>query len=483
MQIPRFVRSFFSVLVLFAGLCWSCQPETYQTNLKDALQFSSDTLRFDTLFTETGSVTAWLKVRNTGNQPLRIASIRLRNGGIQGYKMNLDGRVGTHFEQVEIPAKDSLFLFVSVATPQLNSFEPVFLQDAVLFESENSSRQVELESWAWDAETFNGRVFSSDTTLTADRPYRIFDSLVVAPNVTLTLGPGVTLYLHDKALVKVYGKIVAEGTKDAPIRFRGDRLDWVIPGFPYDFYPGQWGYIHLTAQSAGNVFDGVDIHGAFYGIVADTSMQSGTKLTLRNSRIHNMIYTCLWSNSAKLDVANCQLTNSGEYTVALVGGEARFVHCTLANYQWLASRNGETLALVNVLTDEKDDSKTAGFPLSAHFLNCIVAGSETHEILTAKSTAFGWDVEFERSLLKSDTLSAARALVKFCSYDENPRFKSLGSIAEHYIYDFSIDSISPAKDAGNVSTLTTYPFDINGVSRNADGKPDMGAFEWSPNSH
>jgi hypothetical protein len=476
----NYFRLILPTVMLLTGLLMACQSETYLTDISNKLEFSQDSLRFDTLFSETGSTTAWITLRNKSSQPMRIQTVRLRNNGTDGFRLNLDGEPGTRFEQVEIPAHDSMFLFVSVTVPRLGSFEPVLLSDAVVFETENSTKQIALDAWAWDVETLSGRVFNSDTTLTADRPYRIFDSLVVASNATLTLQPGVKLFFHDKSILRVYGRILAQGTLEEPVQFRGDRLDKVIPRFPYDFYPGQWGYIHLTSQSSGNEFEYADIHGAYYGIVADTSEQVSLKATLRNSRIHNMIYTCLWSNGAKLDLANCQLTNSGDYTVALVGGNARFVHCTLANYQWLVTRDGPTLALVNFLSDETDETKLYGYPLSAHFLNCIVAGNQESEILTGKSNTYSWDVQFERSLLKSDTLTAAQALVKFCSYDTDPHFKSLGSIAEHYLCDFRIDSLSPAKDAGSVSTLSTYPFDLNGVSRITDGKPDMGAFEWKP---
>jgi hypothetical protein len=41
-----------------------------------------------------------------------------------------------------------------------------------------------------------------------------------------------------------------------------------------------------------------------------------------------------------------------------------------------------------------------------------------------------------------------------------------------------LDTLSPAKDAGLSSILTTEVFyDLNNVSRTSDGKPDIGAFE------
>jgi hypothetical protein len=461
----------------------SCNPDQVVTDPGDALSFSQDTLSFDTLFTNVGSTTAWLKIRNTGSNLIRIRTVRLQSEGSSGFRIRLDGEEQTRFDGVEIEAHDSLYLFVSLKAPVQSLFEPVQIEDAVLFETDGPLKKLVLNAWAWQAEFWRGKKVTADTTLTADRPYVIYDSLVVAHGTTLNIQPGTTLFFHDKAFLKVYGRIVAEGNLNRPVRFRGDRLDQVVSGFPYDFYPGQWGYLQLAPSSMGNVLNYVDIHGANYGIVADSSLLSGLKLKLSNSRIHNMMYSCLWSSGTELEISNSQLTNSGGPTVAVIGGSVRFTHCTIANHQWLATRDGATLVLTNYITQESGADHPFESPLYARFLNTIVSGSQTSELAFWKKEEFGWDVEFDHCFLRSSELKADLATVNSCIYGSDPRFLKLGSSLEKYECDFRIDSLSKVKDAGNTSTLGDYPLDINGLSRSIDGKPDIGAFEWVSGQH
>jgi hypothetical protein len=54
----------------------------------------------------------------------------------------------------------------------------------------------------------------------------------------------------------------------------------------------------------------------------------------------------------------------------------------------------------------------------------------------------------------------------------------LGYEVDKYKFDFRIDSLSPAKNIGSTNYLSTYPIDLNGISRTIDNLPDAGAYEW-----
>jgi len=54
---------------------------------------------------------------------------------------------------------------------------------------------------------------------------------------------------------------------------------------------------------------------------------------------------------------------------------------------------------------------------------------------------------------------------------DDPRFKDIAK------WNFELDSLSPAKDIGDITIATNFPVDLKGVNRLADGKPDLGAFE------
>jgi len=475
---PRQKALFVFVLllnVLLSALV-SCSNEEIVTNPGGDLRFSADTLTFDTLFSTVGSTTSWLRVRNMGDKTIRIASISLQSGGASGFHLNLDGEANTAFTNVEIPPHDSLFLFIQVKTNQQGTSTPVKVTDAVLFDTDGPRKQIVLEAWSWDASFWRGKVITADTTLSPNKPIVIYDSLVVAENVTLNMLPGTTLYFHDKAFMKVNGTLSAIGTHDAPITLRGDRLDMVLPNYPYDYYSGQWYFLQLAPTSYNNRFEYVDIHGAYYGIIADSSSLNLSKLKMYNSMVHNMVYSCVWSNTSNMEFGNCQLTNSGSYTVAQIGGNAQYTHCTIANYQ--DGRDGPALILVNSLSDSKDTSIIRAYPMSATLNNCIVFGSRTDEVGLGKRENIAWAASFWNCLLRATSIPITLASVTNCKYASDAKFLKLGSEDDKYVFDFRLDSISPAWNIGSTTFLSSYPLDRNGISRTIDNKPDAGAYEW-----
>ena len=71
------------------------------------------------------------------------------------------------------------------------------------------------------------------------------------------------------------------------------------------------------------------------------------KLTLENSVIHNVGGEGLGLYHCRASVGNTQISNTLGHCVAVVGGWAEFVHCTLAQfYPWDAAR-GDALYLAN----------------------------------------------------------------------------------------------------------------------------------------
>ena len=472
----KIVPAVLLLLSVLLSVLAGCTADEVVTNPGKDLTFSTDTLSFDTLFSTVGSTTAWLRIRNEGSKIVRIASISLQSGGTSGFHLNLDGASNTSFTNVEIPAHDSLFLFVEVNARKQGSPNPVKVSDAVLFDTDGPTKRIALEVWSWDAVFWKGKVLSADTTLTSAQPIVIYDSLIVAENTTLNIQPGTKLYFHDGAFMRVKGTLSAIGTNDSPIQFRGDRLDYILPNYPYDYESGQWYYVQLAATSFNNRLEFVDIHGAYYGIIADSSSTSQSKLKMYNSVIHNMVYSCLWTNTSRIEIGNTQLTNSGSYTVAQIGGTSSFIHCTIANYQ--VQRDGPALILVNSLTDSKDTSIVRAYPMTAEFRNCIVFGNRTDEVGLGKRDHIDWAASFWNCLLRASSIPINLATVTFCKYATDAKFLKLGSEADKYVYDFRLDSISPARNIGSITLLESYPVDKNGISRTLDGKPDAGAYEW-----
>lgn len=471
-QLPLLLFSLF----LIAAISFSGCTEDNIFEGKNGLSFSQDTVSFDTLFSTIGSSTAWLKVINNDNKALTISSVRLKSGGESGFQINLDGENALSFSNIVIPAHDSLFLFIQLKSFTQNSDKPKFIEDAVLFETELGFKQIVLEAWSWDAIIWKGKTIKSDTTITSVKPYIIYDSLVVAANATLNIQEGTTFHMHDGSKIIVRGTIKAKGSQSAPVTFRGDRLEYILKDFPYEYNPGQWHYIQLTSGSFGNEFDQVRIRGGYYGIVADSSSLDFPKFTMTNTVIHNFVYTGLWSQNCNYTVSNSEISNSGSYTVCLIGGKYVFTHCTLANHTGLVTRDGPLLVLANYTVDSLKNE--IPWPLDATFRNSIIYGSVTEEIGLAISSdqSIGSSLYFKNCLIR--TKSDLSTISSDCLFNKTPNFLKLGIPKDKYAFDFRVDSISPALGKAAKEFSIPLPTDMYGVDRLTDDAPDIGAYEF-----
>ncbi|MFA6589370.1 MAG: hypothetical protein WCS66_03395 [Bacteroidales bacterium] len=438
------------------------------------LRLPLDTLSFDTLFSNIGSTTARIKIYNPHQQKLLISDIGLKTQGNSGFRLSVDGIPSMTFSDVELLPRDSLYLFVEITAGYQGVSSPVLIEDAVYFITNGHHQEIILQAYAQDALIWRGKRIEQDTLLKDELPYLIYDSLVIDPGVTLSIDPGVRLHFHDQAAVVVYGCIKAKGDIDNPVIFRGDRLDKLFLDFPYEYYPGQWYGIYLDKESYGNEFDRVEIRGAYYGIIADSSSLEQRKLEISNSQLFNMVYSNLYSIHSNIRVNNSLLANSGSYTLLVLGGDAEFVHCTIANYQRLVNRDGPALALANFLGEE---GKTpVYYPLQkADFINSIIYGSQLDELGLgiAEESAHAF---FFRNCLIRNSVELAQEFAQACIYNEDPAFFSTG---KDYLYNFRIDSLSAGINMGLESFALDLPFDLDGNSRVADTAPDLGAYEWS----
>ncbi|MCD8318696.1 MAG: hypothetical protein LUC45_07620 [Paraprevotella sp.] len=458
---------------------------SFTTNRAALLSFSTDTVQFDTVISTIGSSTRQLMVYNRNGDGLRIASVRLQKGNDTHFRVNVDGSYlepesGARAYDFEVRKGDSICVFAEVTMPENGQDAPVALDDTLIFTLESGVEQsVMLAAVGQDAYLWRGKVIDSDTLLEAGRPIVIYDSLSVKEGVTLSMNPGVELYFHDGANLWVHGRIAAAGTMTQPVVFRGDRTDRMFDYLPYDNTPSHWGGIRLEKTSAGNLFDYVDIHSASYGIACDSSSTDTTKLTLTNSVIHNVGGEGLGIYHCRAYVGNTQVSNTLGHCVAVVGGWAEFVQCTLAQfYPWDASR-GDALYLSNRWLE-------MDYPLEhAYFLNCLVTGYADDVIMgNLKDDQNDVDYYFGNCVLRTVESEDAARFVNVVyekkgdqgtGQDQFKRFDT-----DNYLYDFRLDSLSVARDKGALEWAKRYPTDPYGVSRVSDAGPDAGCYEFAP---
>lgn len=472
------------LLVLSSVLSVSCEDEeTYTTSPSALLDFSADTVRFDTVFTTIGSSTQLFKVYNRGSESLMLPSIRQASGGRSGFRVNVDGMSGTEFADVEVRDGDSLYVFVEVTVDPRNEDNPFLLRDSLQFHLQSGLyQQVQLEAYGQDMIVLRGISFATDTTLTGERPYVVYDSLCVDSGATLRLSEGVRLHFHSGAFMRVDGTLRAEGSVERPVVFRGDRLDNMFDYLPYDRMDNQWGGIILGASSYDNYLNHADIHSGGWGIRCDSADVALNKLTIENSVIHNVAGDALSAVNGRLWVGNSELTNAGRHCLSVRGGDVQVFFSTLASFSPWAYQ-GEAVSLSNEWC-----------PLiRAEFRSSIITGrfyspNDLKLWPTSEPDSLTFNYRFDHCLisvpidsLRGDTLPGGRysnVRVDSVGYEVS-RMKNFPLIdTDIFFYDFSLDSLSQAIGAGNRDdALNLYPLDRLGRSRLEDEAPDAGAQE------
>ena len=454
-------------LVLFPA----CDDENFSADPSLALSFSQDTLRMDTILAGIGTSTHILKVYNRNKESLIISSIVLADAANSGFRINVDGMKGNSFYDVEIRSKDSLYVFIEATLAPQDSDEPVFRKDSIVFITNTNRQNVKLLAYGQDFVSLRQKEITQDTLISSARPIVIYDSLSVKEGARLTIGAGTRFYFHGKSSIQVHGQLVAEGTLEAPVVFRGDRTDKMFSNLPYDRLPGQWDGIRFHTSSYDNSLNFVDIHGGIYGIRCDSSAIDQKKLTLTNSVIRQVSGNGLEMTSCQASIGNCEISNAGKNCVSLLGGNYKFVHCTLANYYSWDIKQGVALAL-------KNESGEIAYPIiNAAFHNCIIAGSSNDEINGSRSddSSIAFDYLFSHCLINSVEEKNDKIINVTWKKDDN--FLLTDKRGEQ-LFDFQLTPKPAAINIGLSEDAQDFPLDLKGMPRTIDEAPDAGCYEW-----
>ena len=479
----RIVTPLILLFILAINLL-SCDglDENYSTNPSHRLSFSVDTLSFDTVFTTIGSATKEFMIYNQNDKPLLITDIMLAGANATGFRINVDGRKGDYFHDIRIGANDSLYVLAEVTVDPNSSNQPLLIDDSIIFTVNGLKQTVILEAFGQNVNLYKGGTFlTKDTELKAERPYLIYDSLIIDKGVTIKIEPGALFYMHDKAKIINHGTLLANGKRDAPIIFRGDRLDFILNDvLPYDRTPSQWGGIFFGAESFDNILDYVIIRNGQTGLTLEESTPDKSKVKISNSQITNMGGNLFWAFNCNAEITNTELTNAGDSVVALLGGKYTFIHCTIANYITLAKRTYACLTLAN-----NADKKT--FPLDATFENCIIDGSFSAgknqyagEISLSNEEGTAFNYYFNHCVIKSKGENNSN-FNEVLFTEKSPSFRYLGGEKNKYVFDFRPDSATTL-GVGKADIFVTqkYPIDRYGINRLTNNGPDIGAYEFVP---
>lgn len=465
----------FSIFFLFSVL-YSCTNEEYTISSSDYLVFSKDTIRMDTVFSNIPTSTKDIWVYNKNNKNIKLTSVKLDRGNQSGFRVNIDGiylgpNIGYQTNEVDIPANDSIRVFVELNAVNNGLNTPQKIEDNLSFILESGIRQnVNLNAYSWDATILNNVTINKDVTLNADKPIVVYGSLKVDSLSTLIINPGTTLYLRDEASINVYGRLFCKGDAQNRVVLRGYRLDNMFDYLPYDRVSGQWGGVHFFESSYGNEIHYTDLHSAFTGIDIDSSSINFRKLLLENSSIHNCQGYGINNHNSNIEINNCQISNSYKDCLYTDGGIVRINNSTIAQFYPFNVDRGQALNFTSASGD-----------LKFYCSNTIITGYADDEINGKQNDTISvFDYEFSDCILRTPKVLTSDSVrfknVIFESPEDtitSGKKNFINIDIKNLIYDFRLDSLSPAIDKAN--PITSVPTDHDGLLR--DEKPDIGAFE------
>lgn len=492
-------NSIFFLFIVFVLSLTSCRKDFDFERSSGNLQFSKDTVYLDTVFTNVGSSTYTLKVYNRSNKDISIPTIQLGKGTNSKYRMMIDGMQGNVgaegkvFSNVELLAKDSLFIFIETTIDYSEFANPeaeYLYTDQIQFDSGTHFQKVELVTLVKDAvflfpardsegvyetlpigdEPVPGFLLEGDELhWTNAKPYVIYGYAAVPSNEILEVDPGARVHFHsgsaliafNQSSIKIRGGKSETEALEKEVIFEGDRLE---PAFSDS--PGQWSAIWLTQGSTGHEFTNLTIKNATVGILVSGNSGNATPdLKLKNVQIYNSANAGILAQTGNIEGENVVINLAGSASLYCnYGGTYNFTHSTFNN-NWSGTQK-YAVRIDNYVEGAEPFTQ----PLNASFTNSIIYGSNQNALLIAKEDSpNNFTTTFTRSLVKLSTSpnvvnNPLYAQVLADNITGNPRFIDANK------NNLKIGSQSDAKGKGTNSG----GFDILGQVRNTPS--DLGAY-------
>ncbi len=446
----------------------SCKKDSFITSADASLRLSEDSIKFDTVFTSTGSVTRFFKIVNENDQQLRLTTVKLMGGATSSFKININGSAVNEVHNLDIAANDSIYVFVSVSVNPSAANLPFIISDSISIEYNSNQRFVQLEAYGQNANFLDNTTISANSTWTNDLPYVILGSLQVAPNVTLTINAGTKIFSHANAPIIVDGSLIVNGSATNKVLFTGDRLD-----APYNNLPAGWPGIIFRTTSKNNNIKFTEIRNAYQAVVVIApSVNASPKLVLQQCIIDNAYNAGLFCSNSSVQAENLLISNSANNIFIESGGNYSFTHCTLVSYS-----NNYILHKTPVLSlsNFAEGGGTSPQALQALFTNCIFWGDNgfiENEVIVNKQGSPVFSVTLDHCLYKSPSPPQNITLLASIQ-NQDPVFDSVDNSNRYYDFRQNNAAVAPGINKGATTALVT---DLDNKSRNV-GLPDIGCYE------
>jgi len=515
-----FKKLLLPVLVLLsAGLSLlmpGCKPREEELQTSGALEFSADTVKFDTVFTNLRTVTKRLWVYNRNPKGVSVDLIGLEKPAPSAYTLLINGDLKQTATNLFIRGKDSLLILVRAKLPdngQNGAPKDYVLEEKLNFRTNGQDQHVLLRSFGQNIYLHDNVALGCGTVWTNDRPHVLYNNVVVPAGCTLRIKPGTRVYAHAGATLIVQGTLLVNSPADyAPgtsatdtvkanntniVRFSGDRSGEA----QYATAPGQWTGIVLDASSQGNVIRYAQIQNATVGVLLynPSNLNPRPDVLLQNSVIRYIsgyavsfagaknpldLGAGVLSVSGKAMVENTLFSDCYEYAVlGIGGGEYALNYCTVANYPATTTVRGTaSLTFSNVAADGK--TKIPGLTLDLK--NSVVWGSIRDELFFENYDDYGAGVSVQNTLLATQLYAATASVAGkpglgqpslrnlIGSYDNNyPKFKNISAGRNS---DYRLNANSPGLDRTTQQASPLLPRDLLNLPRDP-ARPALGAYQ------
>jgi hypothetical protein len=484
----RYTFSKCSVLIWLVALVMvfgstACKKDKLLTSGGE-VQFSVDTLTFDTVFSAVGSFTCSLTIRNPQNQKIVISSLRLENAN-SNFHININGIAGNSQSNIEIAANDSIYVFATVNIDPRNANTPYLVTDKLIATVNGKDFSLPLLAFGQDAHYIVNEYLQTQTWKT-DKPYVIINSAGVDSNQTLTIPAGCRIYMNENSRFVVKGTLKVMGTATDSVVFQGNRLDRAYYG--YEGYPGEWGGIYFDSYTLDNEMNYTVLrncgNSALGAVPAAIQLSPDLiidpnpyQLVMRHCTIENSIGYGIIGFQGSLRAENCLIHSCGAQALALVqGGTYDILNCTFALYTTTSTATNRTkvehlqepaVAILNFF--DLGNGTYLASDLKANLTNCLIWGSLEDELYVDKVDGYGFDLKMDHCLVKSKEGIPSYVNSIGNKVNEDPLFADVTGT------DFHVQAGSPAIDAGVMAPGIVD--DRHGEPRPQGSGFDIGCYE------
>ena len=457
-QVSLFLITFVIGTLMFSS---GCKKNNFTST--GNLEFSLDTLVFDTVFTTIGSTTEQFKIYNNNSKTIIIDEVQLMGGTNSPFRINLDGVSDITHESIELESNDSLFMFVEVTLDINTQNTPMVIEDSIRFKTNGLDQYVKLAVWGQDAYFYYNDTVQGSWT--SEKPHVIYGYALVDSAQSLNIEAGTNVHLHKNALLYINkGSLNINGFLDNEVVFQGDRLESL-----YDDVPGQYYGIYFN-QAKASTIDYAIIKNGTAGIHVFSSGAGPLSyaLTIRNTKLFNHArYGLFLYDGASVKGENVISSRNGFHSL-LVLNDSRFNfnHCDFLGF---GSAQSPAIGIRNYLNDPNETASISEGVL----YNSIISGNLETEIVLDTIIDFPGqlNLDFQNCFIQSeeeynDAFYQNNIWRIDLDNSTDPQFNSISDMD----YGFSSSSILNAN--GFATSVTT---DILGNFRN--NPPDIGAIE------